>query len=492
MKTLRLLPLLLALANPALLLAQPSLTIYNQNFALVRDHVPLDLKAGENVVPYTGVTAQLEPDSVVLRDPAGKVPLHIYSQSYRADTLNVGYMLQLNEGKTIDFLVRDQANKEYTVSGKIVRSGYNPVYSGSDGYSGRQDNTSPIIEVGGQLRFSLPGEPIFPKLGDDTVLKPTLTWRIGADAPAKLDAELSYLTNGLSWKAAYNLVAPEKADTLDLVGWVTFENNSGKEFTNALVKLMAGNVNKIQPNQASPRAFAAAKSMMVADEAAVSEKAFDEFHLYTLTRPVSLHDRETKQVEFISAANVQAATLYIYDGAALGNFRGWDPVSIRNNPEYGTQSNKKVWVMKEFKNSKENGLGIALPAGIVRFYRSDDADHSVQFTGENTLDHTPEGETVRLYTGDSFDLVGERKRTDYQMDNRNSTMTEAFEITLRNHKKVPVEIRVVEHLYRWSNWEITEKSDEFTKTDSQTVEFRVTLKPDEEKVITYRVRYTWR
>ncbi len=128
----------------------------------------------------------------------------------------------------------------------------------------------------------------------------------------------------------------------------------------------------------------------------------------------------------------------------------------------------------------------------MRFYRSDDADHSVQFTGENNLDHTPEGETVRLYTGDAFDLVGERKRTDYQLDNRNANMTEAFAITLRNHKKEPVEIRVVEHLYRWNNWEITEKSDEYTKTDSQTVEFRVTLKPDEEKVLTYRAQYNWR
>ncbi len=492
MKTFRLLACLAAL-QPMLLTAQPSLTIYNQNFALVRDHVPLDLKAGENVVPYTGVTAQVEPDSVVLRDPAGKTALRIYDQSYRADTLSMGYMLDLNEGKTIDFLVRDKDNKEYTVPGKIIRSGYNPV--GDSNYSGnpRPGSNTPIIEVAGSLRFSLPGEPVFPKLGEDSVLKPTLTWRIGADAPAKLTAELSYLTGGLSWKAAYNLVAPEKSDTLDIVGWVTFENNSGKEFSNATVKLMAGNVNKIQPNQAYPMAMAAGRAMFKeTSDAAVTEKAFDEFHLYSLTRPVSLHDRETKQVEFLSATNVKASTLYVYDGAALENFRGWDLMSIRNNPEYGTQSNKKVWVMKEFKNSKENGLGIALPAGRVRFYRSDGADSSVQFTGENNLEHTPEGETVRLYTGDAFDLVGERTRTDYQMDNRNSTLQEAFQIKVRNHKKEPVEIRVVEHLYRWSNWEIIEKSDDYTKTDSQTVEFRVTLKPDEEKVITYRVRYFWR
>jgi hypothetical protein len=401
-------------------------------------------------------------------------------------------MLQLNEGKTIDFIVRDKDNKEYPVQGKIIRSGYNPGGNDNDGSDARPGSDTPIIEVGGKLRFSLPGEPIFPQLGDDTVLKPTLTWRINADAPVKLNAELSYLTNGLTWKAAYNLIAPEKGDTLDLVGWITFENNSGKDFKDAVVKLMAGNVNKIQPTQVYPAAFGAAPAMARESPPPVTEKAFDELHLYTLTQPVSLHDRETKQVEFIHATSVKAATLYVYDGAALDNFRGWDPIAIRNDPNYGTQSNKKVWVMREFKNSKENGLGLALPAGVVRFYRQDDADNSVEFVGENNLDHTPEGETVRLYTGDAFDLVGERKRTDFQLDNRNSQATESFAITLRNHKKDPVEIRVVEHLYRWSNWAITEKSDDYTKTDAQIVEFRVTLKPDEEKTITYTVLYNWR
>jgi hypothetical protein len=482
-------PVLLAAAIfPAFLHAQPSLTIYNQNFAVVRDEVPLDLKAGENIVPYTGVTAHLEPDSVILRDPAGKALFRILDQGYRADTLSVAYMLKLNEGKTIDFIVRDKDNKEFTVPGKIIRSGYNPAES----YNPNAGLDTPIVEVGGQLRFSLPGEPVFPALADDAVLQPTLTWRLATDTPAKFNAELSYITEGLSWQAAYNFVAPATGDTLDLTGWVTFENNSGKEFSNATVKLMAGDVNKIQPNQPIFARGPMASDMAEAGPPPVTEKAFDEYHLYTLALPVTLHDRETKQVEFIRAANVQAATLYVYDGAALDNFRGWDPVNIRTNPEYGTQSNKKVWVMREFKNSQENGLGLALPAGRVRFYRRDDADNSIQFVGENQLDHTPEGELVRLYTGDAFDLVGERSRTDYQLDNRNSQAQEAFAITLRNHKKDPVEIRVVEHLYRWNNWQITDHSDDFTKTDSQTIEFRVTLKPEEEKTITYRVLYDWR
>jgi hypothetical protein len=493
----RLLSFLFSVALPLGLFAQTSLTIYNQNFAVVRDHVPLDLNAGENVVPYTGVTAQLEPDSVVLRDPAGKVPLHIIDQSYRADTLSVGYMLQLNEGKTIDFIVRDKDNKEYPVQGKIIRSGYTPGVTSNPNDDGSSDSpgnllaNTPIIEVNGQLRFSLPGEPVFPALADDAVLKPTLTWNIAADAPAKLDAELSYITEGLTWNAAYNFVSPEKGDTLDLVGWVTFQNNSGKEFMNSTVQLMAGDVNKIQPPQPRMMMAMAGAVPPEANAPEVTEKAFDEFHLYSLAHPVSLHDRETKQVEFIRAANIQAATLYVYDGAALENFRGWDPMAIRTNPDYGTQSNKKVWVMREFKNSKDNGLGIALPAGRVRFYREDDATHSLQFVGENTLDHTPADETVRLYTGDAFDLVGERTRTDYQMSQRNDQMQEAFEIKVRNHKTTPVEVRVVEHLYRGIDWTILEKSDDYIKTDAQTVEFRVTLQPDEEKIVTYRVQYSW-
>jgi hypothetical protein len=463
--------------------AQPALTIYNQDFAVVRERLALDLKAGVNAVSFNGVTAQVEADSVVLRDPTGKVPLRILEQGYRADTISPGLMLQLNEGKTITFLVRDKDQKEFPVQGKIIRSGYSA--------GGRND--APIIEVDGKLRFSLPGEPIFPALADDSILQPTLSWQLAADAPAKLDAELSYVTGGLTWQAAYNLVAPEKGDTMDITGWVTLDNHSGTQFDNATIKLMAGTVNRLVAQ--APMVRPAMMKSFAMDESGggppVTEKSFDEFHLYSLVRATTLRDRETKQVEFIRATGVKAQTLYIYDGVAADNYRGWDPDSIRNNPDYGTQSNKKVWVMREFKNTKENGLGLPLPAGRTRFYRRDDADGRIEFTGENKIEHTPEGETVRLYTGDAFDLVGERRRVNFQSNNRNQVFDELFEIKLRNRKKEPVEIRVVEHLYRWSNWEITEKSADFTKTDAQTIEFRVTLAPDEEKVVTYKAHYIW-
>ena len=267
-------------------------------------------------------------------------------------------------------------------------------------------------------------------------------------------------------------------------------NTSGKTFENAKIKLMAGDVNKIQPpNQ--PWGFAMAGKRALAMDAmkaepAVSEKAFDEFHLYSIARPTTLHDRETKQVECVHAEKMYAPTIYVYDSAPGYRFYG-----LNYDRGYGQSDNKKIIVQREFKNAETNQLGIALPAGKLRFYRRD-ADGQLQFVGENTIDHTPRNETVRVTTGNAFDLVGERKQLDFYFDKADKWMDESFDIKLRNRKKdAAVEIRVVEHLYRWSNWKITQKSDNFTKKDSQTIEFRVLLKPDEERTVNYTVHYSW-
>ena len=463
----------------ALVSAQPALTVYNQGFAVVRERIALDLKAGENAVAFAGVTAQLEPDSVVLRDPAGKVPVRVLEQSYRADVMSQSLLLALNEGRELDFLVRDQNAKEYTVRGKVIRSGHNPT----------GEPMAPIIAVDGKLRFSLPGEPLFPALAGDGILKPTLAWTLGSPQAAKFEAELGYITGGLSWQAAYNLVAPEKGDTLDVVGWVTVNNQSGKLFEQASIKLMAGDVNRVQPEAPMMARAKGAVMMAMAASEAVTEKAFDEFHLYTLPRAVTLRDRETKQVEFMRATGVKAPVIYVYDGAAMyGRFFG----GMNRDPGYGTQSNKKVWVMREFKNSEENKLGLPLPKGRLRFYRRDSADGRIEFTGENSLDHTAKNELIRVKTGDAFDVVGERVRTNFNGNNRQDFAEEDFEIKLRNRKTEPVTVRVVEHLYRWTNWSLTQKSDAFEKKDAQTIEFNVAVPPDTERVVSYRVRYEWR
>jgi hypothetical protein len=462
--------------------AEPALTIYNQNFAVVRDTVPLDLKSGANAVVYSGATAQVEPDSVILRDPAGKHSLQILEQNYRNDPVSQELLLSLFEGKTIDFQnVRTKDSTQITelIPGKIVRSGFVP----------GGGNTQPIIEVNGKLQFTLPGQPLFPDLGSDTILKPAFNWLLQSDHPGAFDAEVGYITGGFDWSASYNLVSPEKGDYCDLVGWITMNNNSGKTFDNAKIKLLAGDVNKIQPHVTMLGGMRMAKAAMAYDEAAapaVSEKAFDEFHLYSIARPTTLHDHETKQVEFVHAEKMYAPTIYVYDGATGYQFYG-----LNYDQGYGQSDNKKIIVQREFKNAETNQLGIALPAGKLRFYRRD-SDEQLQFVGENTIDHTPRNETIRVTTGNSFDLVGERKQTNFRVDTSEKWIDETFEIKLRNRKKTDaVEIRVVEHLYRWSNWNITAKSDNFEKKDAQTIEFRVPVKPDEEKTVTYTVHYSW-
>jgi hypothetical protein len=471
----------------------PALTIYNANFAVVRERLPLDLRPGINPLEFTGITAHLEPDSVILRDPTGQHSLQVLEQNYRNDPVSQELLLSLYEGKTIDFLVQP----DKIIKGKIIRSGYMPhLQYNLDGQNYYQQSTQPLIEVDGQLRFGLPGQPLFPALTGDTILKPTLRWQINTNTPGQFDSEISYVTGGLSWQSDYNLVvsnAPKGGDLLDVIGWVTMRNMSGKTFENARIKLMAGDVSKLQPN--TPQ-YAAAKAMALneardAMAPPVSEKAFDEFHLYTLARPTTLHDEETKQVEFVRATGIHSQRVYVYDGAKLDDrYRYMSADQIRQDHEYGTQSNPKIWVMQEFKNSEANHLGIPLPKGRLRFYRRDTDGH-LEFIGENMIDHTPKDETVRVYTGNSFDIVGERRRTNIRTDFSHLWMEESFEIKVRNHKKEAVNVRVVEHLYRWSNWNIIEKSAGFNKTDAQTIEFPVTVSPDGEQTITYTVHYSW-
>ncbi len=463
----------------------PALTIYNQDFATVRQLVVLDLKAGTTLVRFSDATAQVEPDSVILEN-WNKRPIQVLEQNYRNDPVSQGRMLSLYEGKTIEFLQPDGKS----VSGKVVRSGYVP---------GAEQLQQPIVEVEGKLRFSLPGQPLFPALADDTILRPTFYWLIRTDTPGRGNAELSYITGGLRWEADYNLVAPENGDVLDVVGWITMANNSGKTFENADIKLLAGDVHRIPPPQPEGGYCPTCSVVEVQAAPRVKEKAFDEFHLYTLPLPTTLHDAETKQVEFLRASGVQSKRSYVYDGADIGD--DWMYQDSQNDRAYGIKSRAKVGIFREFMNSKANHLGMPLPHGRIRFYRRDE-DGRLEFTGENVIDHTPKDERVRIYTGDAFDLVGERKQTDFKTwqrevsDKKGNSETvdnvdESFEIKLRNHKKSAVEIKVVEHMYRASTWKIAESSQPYKKTDARTIEFMVTVPPDGEKTVTYRVHYEW-
>lgn len=465
-----------ALLTP-ILGAETALTIYNRDLAVIREVVPMALQAGETTVSFDRATARVQADSVVLRDPAGQAAFAILEQGYRNDPVSRSLLLGHFEGETIDFRQTYPDGRVELFKGKIVRSGHVPGGQSQD----------PIIEVDGQLRFGLPGEPLFPSLGDDSILRPTLSWTIGAQEAAEFDAQLSYLSQGFRWEADYNFVAPEKGETATLTGWITVDNRSGTGFQDAKVKLVAGDVNIVQPQPQVARMAMAEMAMADAGAMAkVQEKAFDDFHLYTLPRPLTIRDKETKQVEFLRAPEVKAAKAYVYDPVNM-RYQG-----VRNtNPIQGQRFSKDVAILWEFTNDEESGLGMPLPAGRVRFYRSDQDDGNLEFVGENNIDHTPRNEELSIYTGNAFDLVGERKITDFERKDRENWMRESIEVTVKNRSKEAKTIKVREHLWRWSNWEIEEASMEFEKFDAQTIEFMVELQPDEEKTVTYTAHYTW-
>lgn len=464
----------------ALPAANSGLTIYNGGFAVVRETVPLTLAAGTDTVTITDITRRLDPASVVLRDPAGQAAFRILEQNYRADPVSVGRLLEHFTGQTIPFLqyIDDEPVR---TEGTIIRSGYTP----------GGGNESPIIEVDGELRFSLPGQPLFPALGDDAILKPTLTWLIESPEATDTEAELSYLSDGFSWQADYNLVLAENGDSATVNGWVTLENRSGRTFTDTRIKLLAGEVNRVRDPQ--PELMRARATMMEATtRPQVEQQAFDSFHLYTLPRATTLRDRQTQQVEFLRGDAVTAERRYVYNGSGnlLTRTRGWNPRDLRTNPEIGGESQPGVAVFRDVANTDTNGLGVPLPAGKVRVYRQG-GDGALEFIGEDRIGHTPREETVELYLGKAFDLIGERKRTQIDVDSRRDWMRESFAVTLKNRSEQAATVTIVEPLFRWTNWTIEESSQAFEKTDAQTIEFAVDLPAGTEETVTYTVYYTW-
>lgn len=465
----------------------PSLTIYNQDFAVVRENFPLRLNAGVNQLSFDGATSFVEPDSVVLRDPGGRVRLSILEQNYRTDIASQQNLLRVYEGKEIEF----QVAPGKIVRGRVIRAGGamyggNGCYGGNCGYAGET-----IVGIDGKIQFGLPGTPIFPALQNEALLKPSLNWLLQSDRTAQLDAEISYITGGMSWEASYNVVAPENGDLVDIIGWITLQNHSGHTFENARLQLMAGEVNKVQMQELAraDRAASGGNDLTLA-QAPAKETAFDEYHLYTLTRSSTVENGETKQVEFLRGSGVPSKRIYVYEGYLL-------PEYLRSNWEYqfqqpgiGLTSNKQVYIMREFRNSASDHLGIPLPKGRIRFYRRD-SDGSLQFIGENVIAHTPKDETVRVYTGNAFDITAERTRTDFHVDSSQRFIDETYQIKLRNHKKEAVKVQVVEHMYRCDNWTITARSTAYNKKDSHTVEFTAGIPPDKEQVVTYSVHYTW-
>lgn len=450
------------------------LTVYNQNIALVRENRTVSLKRGLNEVVYTDVAAQIDPTSVAFKSLSDPENTLVMEQNFEYDIVGSAKLIQ----KYIDqeIVVESQDSKVYT--GTLLSGADDVILQARDG--------SVIVLKRDQIRtFS------FPALPEGLRTRPSLVWLIEADKAGPHDTEVTYLTNGINWRADYVLLLNRDSTSFDLDGWVTLDNRSGATYTDAKLKLVAGQINLApQPSYGKEVAMMEAAAPRAP---AVEQREFFEYHLYEVQRPVTVKDNQTKQVEFVTASGVPATKFFVYDG---GSPRFYPGSSFIQDPGYGAYGGRSdVTVMLEFRTDKESGLETQLPAGRIRMYQ-EDVDGSPLLIGEDQIDHTPKDETVRLTVGTAFDIVGERVQTDYKRLG-DSGAEETYRITLRNHKSENVEVRVVERLFRWTNWEIIAqtvngKAAQYKKLDSQTVEWRVPVEADGETELIYTVRYLWR
>lgn len=448
-----------------------SLTIYNQGTALVQDVRSFDLTEGANTIDFTDVAASIDATSVVfkaLTDPEG---VTVLEQNFVFDLVNSSVLLNRYLDETIQITVDDGT----TFSGQLL--------SGRNGEIILRNDAGEVFVIS----ISKVRDIQFPDLPDGLITRPTLRWLLESAVEGAQQVELTYLTGGISWTADYNVLLNTGNTALDLNGWVTLTNTSGAGYSDAQVKLVAGDVNRLPVAEVMFQAEAMDRAMpTMAPTPGVAQREFFEYQLYEINRPVTVADNETKQVEFVTGTDVPAHTYYVYNSFP-GFYGYYGPITDQG---YGVTGITDVQNWLEFSTGEENGLGADLPAGRIRVYQ-EDVDGAALLIGENSIDHTPMGEDVTIYLGNAFDLVGERTQTNFQFIADN-VLEETYEIKLRNRKDdQAVEIRVPESLFRWSNWEILNSSDEYTQIDSSTIEFRVMVEPGEERVITYTVRYSW-
>ncbi len=469
------------------------LTIYNQNLALVREERSIDLLKGLNRIIIPDIPATIDGTSLHFSSLTDPSAVKVIEQNYQYDLVHQAKLLEKYIGKEVEFIRTDnESKKDYTVKGKLLATGwqpqlnYNP-YSGSAPYymSGQM-----IAEINGKIEISPEGMLILPALPEGLILKPQLEWLVTNSNQGQHKTEISYLAGQLTWSCNYVALLDANDSQIDLTGWVTITNNSGTTFKNAGLKLVAGDVNLVKEGQTG---YALRKSDLMETNAAApqfQQKELFEYKLYSLQRKTDISNNETKQIELTSAKNISAEKVFIYDGLS-NQWRYWsNNYSYREQGSFGQQSNKKIGVFVTFKNEEKSGLGIALPKGKVRVYKRDD-DGKEQFVGEDEIDHTPKDEEIKLYLGNAFDIVGEHTQQNFRVVVPGHVVDETFEIKVRNHKSEPVEVLVYEHPWRWNEWDITKSTAEWEKVDQTTIKFPVRLKKDEEKVITYTIRYNW-
>lgn len=414
------------------------LVIYAQGFGVVRGPLALELNRGRNLVDFTDIPEQIQPDSIIL-DTAG-TGVEVIQQKI-IQKLDQAMVLEEYEGEVLSFEIISDKGERWVREGRLIRAGNNP-----------------IVEFDQKFRFDFPGKPLFDSIDEIAPLKPTLRWQLYSQSRGRPELKLSYITGGISWEANYNAIIEDDSDLMKLTGSFSMENNSGKDFINSSVKLLAGDVWRERRQHLRGDVMMMESAEMRAP-GGVSVAALDEYYLYTVEEPVDIKNKELVQVDFLSSSQVKTERRY--------EFRGND-----------------VEVIVEFENSRENNLGKPLPGGRIKLYRSE-GNHLV-FIGENSIGHTPPGETVKLKIGSAFDLVGERKQTDARRISTRENQ-DSYQIIVRNNRKEPVEINIIE-LIRHKDWEMITASEDFERVDVQTIKFPVEVPAKGEKEVNYTVR----
>jgi hypothetical protein len=452
-------------------------------YGVVRETRKIPLVAGENQLKFTNVAAGIDPTTVSFKSLTAPDSTAVLEQNFEYDIVSPDKLLEKYLGKSV-IINRKQESRPgertlpETIEAKLL------AFTPEQLVLETNNKQLPVQMI--PRSHDITEIKLF-ELKTGLITKPTLVWKLNTDRAGDHDVLVSYQTDNITWRADYTLVINKDDAAADLSSWVTLVNESGAAYPEAKLKLVAGDVRRLRPDREVARPMGGGGGFAgAAADTGFKEKSFFEYHLYTLGRPTSVANNSTKQIELFPAkANLPVSKTYVYSGYEP---EAYSPQADTNRDIRGA-FNKKVDVYLQLKNSEKNNLGIPLPAGRIRVYKRDDADGTPEFIGEDKIDHTPKDESLLVRIGSAFDVTGERKQTNFT--ETGNSVTESFEIKVRNHKKESVQVIVKENLYRWSQWEITAASEKFDKHNSRTIHIPIQVKPDEEKTITYTVKYTW-
>ncbi|MGA8365880.1 MAG: DUF4139 domain-containing protein [Candidatus Acidiferrales bacterium] len=441
-----------------------SVTVYNSNLALVRDVRHINLQSGQFPLQFEDVAASIMPATVHFRSLTDPAKLEVVEQNYEYDLLDPEKLLQKYVGREVTLVreEKDAGSTKWTETKALLLA----------------DTNGPVWKIGDEIVTGLSADSYrFPDLPENLYSQPTLVWTLDNQGADVQDVEASYLTSDMNWSADYVLTVSRDEKTAGLDGWVTLDNKSGVAYTNAKLQLVAGEVHRAEERDLGT-AGALSEAQAVPAPPQFQQEAFSEYHLYTLGRRTSIQNNESKQISLLTASGIPMEKDLVVEG---------DPDYYRNPQGSGEAVPQPVKVYYRFKNDEKSGLGMPLPAGTVRVYQADSTG-GLQFAGEDTIDHTPKDETLKIYTGNAFDVVCERKQTDYkQVETRLYQME--YQITLRNHKDGPVTVEVREPV--GGDWEVLSSNYKWTKLDSATIGFEIPVDKDGTATLDYRVQVKW-